>query len=227
MAQFTGTQAVSARHAFDVTALERHLQTGLPGFAGPLTRRAVQGRPVQSDLQADHAATHLRDARQAGPGVQAAAVGARDRARVPRHARARRHRACRCRRCTCCATTRAVIGRAFYVMQFVDGRVLWEQSLPGFEPSRTRRHLRRDEPRDRRAAQRRSPRARAWPTTASRATTSNARSARWSKQYQMSVTAADPRDGPPDRMAARAPAGQRRSTNRRCRSCTATSGSTT
>jgi aminoglycoside phosphotransferase (APT) family kinase protein len=28
----------------------------------------------------------------------------------------------------------AVIGRAFYVMQFVDGRVLWEQSLPGFTP---------------------------------------------------------------------------------------------
>jgi aminoglycoside phosphotransferase (APT) family kinase protein len=25
-----------------------------------------------------------------------------------------------------------VIGRAFYVMQFVDGRVLWEQALPGF-----------------------------------------------------------------------------------------------
>ncbi len=26
----------------------------------------------------------------------------------------------------------SVIGRAFYVMQFVEGRVLWEQSLPGF-----------------------------------------------------------------------------------------------
>jgi aminoglycoside phosphotransferase (APT) family kinase protein len=29
----------------------------------------------------------------------------------------------------------AVIGRAFYVMQCVDGRVLWEQSLPGFTPA--------------------------------------------------------------------------------------------
>jgi len=28
----------------------------------------------------------------------------------------------------------SVIGRAFYVMQFVEGRVLWEQSLPGFAP---------------------------------------------------------------------------------------------
>ena len=28
-----------------------------------------------------------------------------------------------------------MIGRAFYLMAFVDGRVLWEQSLPGMEPA--------------------------------------------------------------------------------------------
>jgi aminoglycoside phosphotransferase (APT) family kinase protein len=28
----------------------------------------------------------------------------------------------------------AVIGRAFYVMEFMDGRVLWDQSLPGMTP---------------------------------------------------------------------------------------------
>jgi aminoglycoside phosphotransferase (APT) family kinase protein len=27
----------------------------------------------------------------------------------------------------------SVIGRAFYVMEFVDGRVLWDQSLPGLQ----------------------------------------------------------------------------------------------
>ncbi len=32
----------------------------------------------------------------------------------------------------------AVIGRAFYVMEFVDGRVLWEQSLPGLSPDARR-----------------------------------------------------------------------------------------
>ena len=31
----------------------------------------------------------------------------------------------------CCARTKSVIGRAFYVMEFVEGRVLWDQSLPG------------------------------------------------------------------------------------------------
>jgi aminoglycoside phosphotransferase (APT) family kinase protein len=29
----------------------------------------------------------------------------------------------------------SVIGRAFYVMEFVDGRVLWDQSLPAFDPA--------------------------------------------------------------------------------------------
>jgi len=29
----------------------------------------------------------------------------------------------------------SVIGRAFYVMEFIEGRVLWDQSLPGMSPS--------------------------------------------------------------------------------------------
>ena len=29
----------------------------------------------------------------------------------------------------------SVIGRAFYIMEFIEGRVLWEQSLPGLSPS--------------------------------------------------------------------------------------------
>jgi aminoglycoside phosphotransferase (APT) family kinase protein len=34
----------------------------------------------------------------------------------------------------CLCQDEAVIGRAFYIMAFVDGRVLWEQSLPGLTP---------------------------------------------------------------------------------------------
>ena len=32
----------------------------------------------------------------------------------------------------------SVIGRAFYVMEFVDGRVLWDQALPAFDARRAR-----------------------------------------------------------------------------------------
>jgi aminoglycoside phosphotransferase (APT) family kinase protein len=31
-------------------------------------------------------------------------------------------------------TDESVIGRAFFVMEFVEGRVLWDQSLPGMTP---------------------------------------------------------------------------------------------
>jgi aminoglycoside phosphotransferase (APT) family kinase protein len=37
----------------------------------------------------------------------------------------------------------SVIGRAFYVMEFMQGRVLWDQSLPGM--SRRARHAIYDE----------------------------------------------------------------------------------
>ena len=76
------------------------------GFAGPAHGRAVQGRPVEPDLQADHAGAQLRDARQARPGGQAAALGARDRARVHGHARPRRHRRAGAAHATACARTR-------------------------------------------------------------------------------------------------------------------------
>jgi aminoglycoside phosphotransferase (APT) family kinase protein len=35
----------------------------------------------------------------------------------------------------CLCQDEAVIGRAFYIMAFVEGRVLWQQSLPGMSPA--------------------------------------------------------------------------------------------
>ena len=152
MEQFTGTRAVSDQHAFDTAALEAWLAAAHRRLRRPAAGPAVQGRSVQPDLQAGHARPRLRDAHQTRPGGQAAALGARDRARVPRHARAGRQRACRWPRMHVLCEDESVIGRAFYVMDFVDGRVLWDQSLPGMTAGRTRRDLRRDEPRHRGAA---------------------------------------------------------------------------
>ena len=60
----------------------------------------------------------------------------------------------------CLCEDEAVIGRAFYVMEFMQGRVLWDQSLPGMNTAAARRDLRRDEPRHRGAAHREVRRAR-------------------------------------------------------------------
>ena len=45
-----------------------------------------------------------------------------------------------------------VIGRAFYVMEFVEGRVLWDQSLPGMTPAERGAPSTTNELRDRGAA---------------------------------------------------------------------------
>ena len=120
----------------------------------------------------------------------------------------------------------SVIGRAFYVMEFVQGRVLWDQSLPGIDTRRARRDLRRDEPRHRRAALGRRGRRRP----------GRLRQARQllrapDRALEQAVPGLDHRadrgDGPADRVAAGAHAGERARRRRRCRSCTATTGSTT
>ncbi|MFO1225256.1 MAG: phosphotransferase [Burkholderiaceae bacterium] len=43
MEQFIGTQAVSARHAFDIAALQHYLHGELAGFAGPLAVEQFKG----------------------------------------------------------------------------------------------------------------------------------------------------------------------------------------
>ena len=90
----------------------------------------------------------------------------------------------------CLCEDESVIGRAFYVMEFMAGRVLWDQSLPGMTHAERGDDLRRDEPRHRRAAHGRSSPSAAWPTTASRATTSSARSAAGASSTSPRVTAA-------------------------------------
>ncbi|NCT95774.1 MAG: phosphotransferase [Comamonadaceae bacterium] len=127
---FTGTRPVSDQHAFDAAALERWLAPRLQGFVGPLTVEMFKGGqsnptyklitparayvmrakpgPVAKLLPSAHAIE--REFRVmsalAGTGVPVA----------------RMHALCE---------DESVIGRAFYVMECVDGRVLWDQSLPG------------------------------------------------------------------------------------------------
>ena len=38
----------------------------------------------------------------------------------------------------CLCEDESVIGRAFYIMEFMAGRVLWDQSLPGMTPAQRR-----------------------------------------------------------------------------------------
>ena len=147
------------------------------GFAGPLTVEQFAGG--QSNPTYKLVTPRASYVMRAKPGPAAKllpSAHAVDREfRVMR--RARTAPTCRCRAMLALCEDEVVIGRAFYVMEFIEGRVLWDQSLPGMTPAERARDLRRDEPRDRGAAHASTTRASASPTTASRATISRARSA--------------------------------------------------
>ena len=130
MEQFTGTRAVSESHAFDVTALQAHLAAHLPGFAGPLTVEQFKGgqsNPTYKLLTPGRAYV-MRS--KPGPAAKLLpSAHAIDREFRVMHALAGSEVPVAQMLLLC--EDEAVIGRAFYVMEFMDGRVLWDQSLPG------------------------------------------------------------------------------------------------
>jgi aminoglycoside phosphotransferase (APT) family kinase protein len=128
----TGTKPVAASHAFDVNALERYLGRELPGFAGPLDVEQFKGGQSNPTYKLLTPARAYVMRSKPGPASKllpsAHAVerefnvmGALAGTAVPVP---RMHVLC---------DDESVIGRAFYVMEFVDGRVFWDQSLPALE----------------------------------------------------------------------------------------------
>jgi aminoglycoside phosphotransferase (APT) family kinase protein len=130
----TGTKPVAEQHAFDVAALERYLAEHLPGFAGPLVVEQFKGgqsNPTYKLLTPARAyvlrskpgpASKLLPSAHAVDREFTVMRGLADTAvPVPRM-----HVLCE---------DESVIGRAFYVMEFIAGRVLWDQALPAFDRS--------------------------------------------------------------------------------------------
>jgi aminoglycoside phosphotransferase (APT) family kinase protein len=134
MEHFVGTKPVAERHAFDVQALERHLGLHLEGFSGPL--RVEQFKGGQSNPTFLLITPGQRYVMRAKPGPVARLLPSA-------HAIEREFRVMHALRATAVPVARmhllceddSVIGRAFYVMEFVDGRVLWDQSLPHVDPA--------------------------------------------------------------------------------------------
>ena len=134
MEHYIGTKPVAGSHAFDTDALQAYLERELPGFAGPLTVEQFKGGQSNPTYKLVTPARAYVMRTKPGPAAKllpsAHAVDREFRVMkalagsgVPV---ARMHVLC---------DDEAVIGRAFYVMEFVDGRVLWDQSLPGMTPA--------------------------------------------------------------------------------------------
>ena len=139
MDAFTGTKPVAERHAFDIAALARHLDALLPGFAGPLTVEQFKGG--QSNPTYKLVTPGKAYVMRAKPGPAAKLLASA-------HAIEREFRVMSALAPTGVPVPRmhllcedeSVIGRAFYIMECVQGRVLWDQSLPGMTSAERAAH---------------------------------------------------------------------------------------
>jgi len=126
---FVGTRAVAQQQRFDTDALAAWLRAHLDGFAGPLAIEQFAGG--QSNPTFKLVTPSRSYVMRAKPGPAAKLLPSA-------HAIEREYRVMRALSRTgvpvadmlVLCEDEAVIGRAFYVMEYVEGRVLWDPSLP-------------------------------------------------------------------------------------------------
>jgi aminoglycoside phosphotransferase (APT) family kinase protein len=130
--EFRGTMAVRAAHRFAVAGLEGWMVATVPGFRGPL--QAEQFKGGQSNP------TYLLTApsgryvlRRKPPGKLLPSAHAVD--REYRVMAALAGSGVPVPKVYGLCLDDSVIGTAFFVMDFVAGRVLWDQTLPGMAPA--------------------------------------------------------------------------------------------
>jgi aminoglycoside phosphotransferase (APT) family kinase protein len=128
--QFVGTAAVQPRHRFDVARLEAYLGERIEGFRGPIEPTQFKGgQSNPTFLLTTPEGSYVMRTKPAPAAKLLPSAHAVDREfRVMKGLGAagfpvpRMHVLCE---------DESIIGRAFYVMEHVAGRVLWDQSLPG------------------------------------------------------------------------------------------------
>jgi aminoglycoside phosphotransferase (APT) family kinase protein len=134
----TGTRDVADRLRFDEAALARWLENHVPGFRGPLTVSQFKGGQSNPTYKLDTpSASYVLRRKPPGkilPGAHAvdreyrvmAALGGEG-FPVPRV-----HALCE---------DEGVIGTAFFVMDLVPGRIVWEAHFPALEPEERAAHF--------------------------------------------------------------------------------------
>jgi aminoglycoside phosphotransferase (APT) family kinase protein len=130
--KFLGTRPVSPQYAFDSGRLADWLRTHVEGFAGELTVEQFKGGQSNPTflLRAGNKKYVMRR-KPSGKLLPSA------------HAVEREYRVIRALEKTEVPVARAyalcedesVIGTAFYIMDYVEGRILWDPALPGLQPA--------------------------------------------------------------------------------------------
>ena len=131
---FTGTRAVSDQHAVDLVALCAWLQTQVPGFEGPLQVEMFKGGQSNPTYKLITPTTAYVMRAKPGP-VAKLLPSAHAIEREYQVMSALQGSGVPVARMLALCEDESVIGRAFYIMECVNGRVMWDQSLPALEKS--------------------------------------------------------------------------------------------
>ena len=131
---FVGTRPVSEQHAFDTQALAAWLQQHLPGFAGPLSVEMFKGGQSNPTYKLITPGTSYVMRSKPGPVAKLLPSA---------HAIEREYAVMSglagtdvpVPRMYALCEDESVIGRAFYIMECMEGRVLWDQTLPVMSPA--------------------------------------------------------------------------------------------
>ena len=131
---FIGTQAVSDKHAVDTAALTAWLEKNLTGFAGPLSLEMFKGGQSNPTYKlVTPARSYVMRAKPGPVAKLLPSAHAVEREFAVMRGLAGTNVPVPAMHCLC--QDESVIGRAFYIMDFMQGRVLWDQSLPGMTPA--------------------------------------------------------------------------------------------
>ena len=128
--EFMGTKPVSERQKFDTAALQTYMREHVDGFSGELAIEQFKGGQSNPTFKLSANGQHYVLRTKPGPAAKllssAHAIDREFKVMDALHKSgfpaARQYTLC---------TDESVIGREFYIMEFVDGRVLWDQTLPG------------------------------------------------------------------------------------------------
>jgi aminoglycoside phosphotransferase (APT) family kinase protein len=131
---FTGTRAATGQHALDTAALAIWLKNRVPGFEGPVALELFKGGQSNPTYQLSTPSGRYVMRCKPGPVAQLlpsahaverefAVMGGLAGTAVP------------VPRMVCLCEDEAVVGRAFYLMEHMEGRVLWDPALPGMTPA--------------------------------------------------------------------------------------------
>jgi aminoglycoside phosphotransferase (APT) family kinase protein len=132
--EFMGTRPVSDRQKFDVDAMQKYMREHVDSFSGDLAVEQFKGGQSNPTFKLTAGGKSYVLRTKPGPAEKLLAsahaidrefrvMDALNKTGFPA---AKQYALC---------TDESVIGRAFYIMEFVDGRVLWDQSMPGMTPA--------------------------------------------------------------------------------------------